>query len=48
MIVWNIEDLIETKNTDLEPKVTYQSWMFFLFEILPLVKGEVFTFHFLN
>lgn len=48
MIVSNIEDLIETKNMDLEPKVVYQSWMLFLFEILPLVKGELFTFHFLN
>ena len=46
MIVSNIEDLIETKNMDLEPKVIYQSWMFFLFEILPLVKVNYLLFIF--
>ena len=33
MIISNAEDLVETKNMDLEPKVIYQSWMFSLWNI---------------
>lgn len=41
MIVSNTEDQIEMK-VGLEPKVIYQKWVFFLFEILQLGnKGEL-------
>lgn len=46
MIVSNIEDLIETKNMDLEPTVFYfQSWMLFL-ENTAISYAGTFTFHF--
>lgn len=34
MIVLDTEDQVQINNMDLEPKVIYQNWMFFLFEIL--------------